>query len=203
MIVTIAFYLFASLALVGACGVVATRNAVQAVLFLIFTFINCAGLFILLNAEFLAMMLAIVYVGAVAVLFLFVVMMLDVSASQVREKFSGYRAAMVIVGTCILAEFIFIAYVWRVSPEAKNFTTHLVDDQTTNAHALASILYTTYFFPFQICGLILLVAMVGAIVLTLRERKAVLTQDVGIQVDRDPRETVVLQRAKKGQGVIW
>lgn len=203
MIASVAFYLFASLALAGACGVVATRNAVQAVLFLIFTFINCAGLFILLNAEFLAMILAIVYVGAVAVLFLFVVMMLDISLDKIKEDFSGYRLVTAVVGACILVEFVFIAYVWQMSPEAKNFTPHLVDAQASNAHALASILYTTYFFPFQICGFILLAAMVGAIVLTLREKKTILTQDIAVQVDRDPRETVTLRKAKKGQGVTW
>ena len=205
IIATFAFYLFSFLTAAGALCVVSARNPVHAVLFLIFTFINCAALFLLLSAEFLAMILAIVYVGAVAVLFLFVVMMLNISFEQTKNKFDKYRAIAVTLGAILVAEFCFIAYGWTSSTDAQSFTTLPLnaEEHASNTHALAAVLYTDYAYLFQLSGLILLVAMIGAIVLTHRHREGVMRQSIAEQVHRTREQSIELKKMPKGQGVQW
>lgn len=205
IVATIAFYLFSLLTAAGALCVVSARNPVHSVLFLIFTFINCAALFLLLSAEFLAMILAIVYVGAVAVLFLFVVMMLNISFDDAKNKFVKYRVVAFVLGAIMIGEFCFIAYSWTLSPDSQSFTSLpvLTEEHATNTHALAAVLYTDFAYLFQLAGLILLVAMVGAIVLTHRRREGVIRQSIDEQVHRPREASVELRKMPKGQGVQW
>ena len=184
MIAALAFYAFAAVLIASAVMVVTSRNPVHSVLFLILAFFNAAALFLLAGAEFLAMILVIVYVGAVAVLFLFVVMMLDIDFAQLREGFQRYAPVGAIVGGILFLELLMVFGAWRLSPEAGSLRVNPMAGGVTNTAALGRILYTDYIFLFQVSGLILLVAMIGAIVLTLRERPGTLRQDIGAQVNR-------------------
>jgi len=184
MIAALAFYAFAAVLIASAVMVVTSRNPVHSVLFLILAFFNAAALFLLAGAEFLAMILVIVYVGAVAVLFLFVVMMLDIDFAQLREGFQRYAPVGAIVGGILFLELLMVFGAWRLSPEAGSLRVNPMAGGVTNTDALGRILYTDYIFLFQVSGLILLVAMIGAIVLTLRERPGTLRQDIGAQVNR-------------------
>lgn len=200
----IAFYIFAAVTVAAAFMVIASRNPVHSVLFLILAFFNAAGLFILLGAEFLAMILVVVYVGAVAVLFLFVVMMLDVDFAEFREGFLQYLPIGGLVGMILLVELILVLGGMLVSPEAVSGaaspTPPLAEMQ--NIGAIGTLLYTRYIFYFQMAGLILLVAMIGAIVLTLRHKVGVKRQNIAVQVSRTPATAVeVLANVETGRGL--
>ncbi len=197
------FYLFAVVAVASAFMVISARNPVHSVLFLILTFVNSAGLFLLVGAEFLAMILLVVYVGAVAVLFLFVVMMLDIDFSELRAGTLKYAPMGALIGVILAAELIFVIGGSAISPQAMNAITMPIPAlaDRTNTAALGDVLYTTYVFYFQIAGLVLLVAMIGAIVLTLRHRTTVKRQDISKQVARTPATAVKVVKVKPGQGV--
>ncbi|MCE7897543.1 MAG: NADH-quinone oxidoreductase subunit J [Gammaproteobacteria bacterium PRO8] len=198
----LAFYVFAVVAVISAFLVVVNRNPVYSVLFLILTFFNAAGLFVLLGAEFLAMMLVVVYVGAVAVLFLFVVMMLDINFTALREGFVRYAWIGAVIGAVLAAEIIFVVSSGAIAPAAAvlgGSPTPAVA-QVSNTEALGRILYTDYFYLFQASGMVLLVAMIGAIVLTHREREGVKRQRIAAQVDRD-RRSVELKKIPTGTGI--
>lgn len=196
------FYLFAILALVAGTMVIVAKNPVHAVLFLILTFFNAAGLFILLGAEFLAMLLVIVYVGAVAVLFLFVVMMLDVDFAALRAGFIRNAPVGFLVGGVVLAELIALFVARGVAPAAPGTLESPIPQGLTNTEALGQILYTKYVFFFQAAGLVLLVAMIGAIVLTLRHKVGVKRQSVAEQVARGPETAVEMVKVASGESVI-
>ena len=199
----IAFYAFALGVIAGGLFTVVSRNPVHSVLWLILTFLSAAGLFVLLGAEFVAMLLVIVYVGAVAVLFLFVVMMLDVDFAELRaEMAKGIPLAMVI-GVIILMELGMGIGVWQFSDKAQAVAASPVPaiDQIDNTRALGLLLYDRYLILFQLAGLILLVAMIGAILLTLRHRTDVKRQDVLAQMYRDPARAMELKDVKPGQGL--
>lgn len=202
MIVTLAFYAFAAVLIAAAAMVVLARNPVHAVLYLILAFFNAAALFLLAGAEFLAMILVIVYVGAVAVLFLFVVMMLDVNFAELREGFVRYLPIGAVVGVILAAELLFLASVWSLSAEAPRLLAEPAPAGVDNTTALGRVLYTDYFYLFQASGVILLVAMIGAIVLTLRDRPGVKRQDVAAQTARRVEETLALVKMKPGSGMI-
>ena len=198
-----AFYLFAISAITGGLFTVISRQPVHSVLWLILTFISAAGLFVLLGAEFVAMLLIIVYVGAVAVLFLFVVMMLDVDFAKLRAEVSRYLPLIAIIALVLLMQ-MFIAYgAWVEATEARALRAAVTPDaaEVHNTKALGLILYDQYFLLFQVAGLILLVAMIGAIVLTLRQRSGVKRQDVLAQMYRDPAKAMELKDVKPGQGL--
>jgi len=197
---TIAFYLFSAVLIAAAVMVIAGRNPVHSVLFLILAFFNAAALFVLLGAEFLAMILVIVYVGAVAVLFLFVVMMLDVDFAELKRGTLQYIPISLVVGGILLAELMFAGAAWRFAAAAPHVLASANPSQLTNTEALGRILYTDYVYYFQIAGLILLVAMIGAIVLTLRSRPGVRKQSVRAQVRRYASDTLVVVDVKPGQG---
>jgi NADH-quinone oxidoreductase subunit J len=197
------FYLFSIVMVGAALMVIAARNPVHSVLFLILAFINAAGLFILLGAEFLAMILIVVYVGAVAVLFLFVVMMLDVDFVELREGFLQYLPIGTLVGLILLVELIAVLGGVFVAPEIAGGTVAPIPppDEVTNVAALGALLYTRYIFFFQIAGLVLLVAMIGAIVLTLRHKEGVKRQDIARQVARTREEGVEVVHVETGKGI--
>ena len=200
MIIQFAFYLFSAVLLLAAAGVVFARNPVHSVLLLILCFFNAAGLFLLLGAEFLALIMVIVYVGAVAVLFLFVVMMLDVNFEQLRKGFAKVLPFGLATGGVLFAQLLFVISTWPhliVSPYAPTPN----PGDITNAAALGRILYTDYFYIFQISGVILLVAMIGAIVLTQRQRSDVLRQSVAAQTQRTREETMYFANPAIGAGV--
>jgi NADH-quinone oxidoreductase subunit J len=199
MLQAIAFYLFSAVMIGAAFMVVAARNPVHSVLFLILAFFNAAALFVLLGAEFLAMILLVVYVGAVAVLFLFVVMMLDIDFAELRQGFQRYLPFGALLGLVFLSELAIVLGGWALGGGMP--LSHPVPAQVTNTAALGRILYTDYIFYFQTAGLILLVAMIGAIVLTLRRRAGVKHQSIWRQVTREPKEAVTLHDIKPGQGV--
>src|SRR6476619_4226373 len=188
MIAALCFYLFAAVAVASGVMVIASRNPVHSVLFLILAFFNAAGLFILLGAEFLAMILVVVYVGAVAVLFLFVVMMLDVDFAEFREGFLQYLPVGGLVGMILLVELILVLGGMLISPEAASAVASPTPPltQMQNVGAIGALLYTRYIFYFQMAGLILFVAMIGAIVLTLRHKVGIKRQSVAAQVARTP-----------------
>jgi NADH-quinone oxidoreductase subunit J len=196
------FYLFASVAVISAVCVIVARNPVHAVLFLILTFFNAAGLFVLLGAEFLAMLLVIVYVGAVAVLFLFVVMMLDVDFAELKAGFTKNAPLGALVGGIVLAELIMILGTQAYQPRIVGQPAAPIDDKVTNTEALGRILYTDYIFYFQGAGLILLVAMIGAIVLTLRQKEGVRRQSIGAQVARNPATAIEVVKVAPGQAIV-
>ena len=197
------FYLFAFVAVASAFMVIAARNPVYSVLFLIVTFFNSAGLFLLTGAEFLAMILLVVYVGAVAVLFLFVVMMLDVDFAALRSGVIEHAPVGVLVGLVLAVELIVVVGGTTLSPEIASNAAMPIPPITerTNTAALGDVLYTNYVYFFQIAGLILLVAMIGAIVLTLRHRQNIKRQDVSKQVARTPETAVEVVTVKPGQGI--
>jgi NADH-quinone oxidoreductase subunit J len=199
----LAFYLFAAVAVASGVMVIGARNPVHSVLFLILAFFNSAGLFVLMGAEFLAMILVVVYVGAVAVLFLFVVMMLDINFVALREGFLRYLPIGALIGLILLVELVVVFGAWAVSPEAAHTALHPtpITPQVTNARALGRILYTDYLYLFQTAGLILLVAMIGAIVLTLRQREGVRRQKIAAQVARRPSDTIEVKDVPTGRGI--
>ena len=196
MLSSVFFYLFAMICCLSGLMVVSSRNPVHSVLFLILAFFNAAGLFILLNAEFLAMLLVVVYVGAVAVLFLFVVMMLDINYSELREGFQKYRSLGLFIGAVLLVELF--ATFFEYSGNIKSLPS---PGDVHNTKALGQIIYTDYIYLFQLAGLILLVAMIGAIALTLRKRTGVRKQVIADQNARTRAETVKLAKVETGAGV--
>ncbi len=199
----ILFYIFGTIAVASGVLVVSARNPVHSVLFLILAFFNAAGLFVLIGAEFLAMILVIVYVGAVAVLFLFVVMMLDIDFVQLRSGFVQYLPIGTLVGLILLFELFFVIGGWAVGPSIPTQAPALATAggvPLTNTRALGEILYTRYLFAFQVAGLILLVAMIGAIVLTLRHRADVRRQSISAQLARGRAETVEVVKVPIGAG---
>ena len=197
------FYLFAFIAVGAAFMVISARNPVHSVLFLILTFVNAAGLFLLTGAEFLAMILLVVYVGAVAVLFLFVVMMLDVDFAELKQGALQYAPIGALVGLILAAELIVVLGGYTFAPELGASIaqpTPAIADRHNTA-ALGDILYTDYIYFFQIAGLILLVAMIGAIVLTLRHKPGVRRQDIGEQVRRSPATAIEIKKVETGKGL--
>ena len=200
----ILFYIFAVVAVASGVLVVSARNPVHSVLFLILAFFNAAGMFILIGAEFLAMILVIVYVGAVAVLFLFVVMMLDIDFLQLRSGFVRYLPIGAIIGLILLAELVFVAAILGNAIAQHGASATMVSATgglpVTNTRALGDILYTRYLLGFQLAGLILLVAMIGAIVLTLRHRADVRRQSIAEQLARRRAETVEVVKVPLGAG---
>ena len=204
MTVTAAFfYLFATIAIASGFMVIASRNPVQSVLFLILAFVNAAGLFLLMGAEFLAMILVIVYVGAVAVLFLFVVMMLDVDFAELRQGFLQYLPAGALIGVVFLLELILVVGAYVIDPGLIRSPGVPIPpaDVMTNTEALGQVLYTRYFYFFQAAGLILLVAMIGAIVLTLRERVGVRRQNISQQNLQTQKSAVEVRKVPFRQGI--
>ena len=197
------FYLFAAVTIAAGVMVIAAKNPVHAVLFLILAFVNSAGLFILLGAEFLAMILVIVYVGAVAVLFLFVVMMLDVDFAELRQGMLNYLPVGGLIGFILLVELVMVLGAWSVTPEALRVVQAPAPapDGLSNTEALGRLLYTRYIFFFQTAGMILLVAMVGAIVLTLRHKAGVKRQNISEQVARTPETAIEIRKVRPGQGI--
>lgn len=197
------FYVFSGVLIAAALMVIGMRNSVHSVFFLIFAFFNAAGLMVLLGAEYLAMTLVIVYVGAVAVLFLFVVMMLNVNFDQLRAGFLRYLPVGMFIALLLLGELGVLFYHSALSPMkmATDATLAIPDAaQVTNTKAIGQVLYTRYIFLFQMAGLILLVAMIGAIVLTLRHRPGVKRQRIATQVARTRDESIMLVKVKPGQG---
>ncbi|MGB0704577.1 MAG: NADH-quinone oxidoreductase subunit J [Paracoccaceae bacterium] len=199
-VVGFAFYLFALCTVTGGLFTVVSRNPVHSVLWLILTFLSSAGLFVLLGAEFVAMLLVIVYVGAVAVLFLFVVMMLDVDFAELKAEMAQYLPLGLLIGLVLLMQLSMALGVWSVADTAEAARAAVTPAETHNTAALG-LLYDQYFLMFQLSGLILLVAMIGAIVLTLRHRKDVKRQDVLAQMYRDPALAMELKDVKPGQGL--
>jgi NADH-quinone oxidoreductase subunit J len=200
MAATLFFYLFALVAVASAMMVILARNPVHSVLFLILCFFNAAGLFILMGAEFLAMILVVVYVGAVAVLFLFVVMMLDVDFVKLREGMAQYLPIGGVIGLILLAELVTVLGTLNISPNALK-TVAATPANITNTEALGLVLYTKYVYFFEAAGLILLVAMIGAIVLTLRHKSDVKRQNVADQVARTPAMVMDIRKVESGQGI--
>jgi NADH-quinone oxidoreductase subunit J len=201
ILASIAFYFFSAILLLSALAVVAARNPVHSVLFLILAFFNAAGLFVLLGAEFLAMILVVVYVGAVAVLFLFVVMMLDVDFEELKKGAQAYILPGAGVGLLLALELVLLVAInWHIAPIAPVAAEAAMPAQLTNTEALGRILYTDYVYYFQLAGLVLLVAMIGAIVLTLRHRPGVRRQSIRAQVGRDPALAMRMVDVKPGQG---
>ena len=197
----IMFYVFAALAVASGVLVVSSRNPVHSVLFLIVAFFNAAGLFVLIGAEFLAMILVIVYVGAVAVLFLFVVMMLDIDFADLRSGFVRYLPVGALVGFILLAELVLVIGSWVVAPGMPSLPASAAGGVAlTNTRALGDILYTRYLFAFQAAGLTLLVAMIGAIVLTLRHRADVRRQSISVQLARTRAQSVEVIKLPVGSG---
>jgi NADH-quinone oxidoreductase subunit J len=201
VIAAFAFYLFAGILLASATMVVVARNPVHAVLFLILGFFNAAALFLLAGAEFLALILVIVYVGAVAVLFLFIVMMLDVNFAELREGFVRYLPIGGVIGGILLIELMLVGTAWTMSPQAPRLIAEPIPGAVTNTQALGRVLYTDYVYLFQAAGLVLLVAMIGAIVLTLRDRPGVRRQDVRAQLVRARDETLAVIKVAPGAGL--
>ena len=202
IVASLAFYLFSLMAVVGALNVIFQRNPVHSVLWLIFTFFNAAALFVLLGAEFIAMILVVVYVGAVAVLFLFVVMMLDINIIMIREGFLKYLPVGALIGVILLVELAVVFGGWTMAPQAEALRVLPTNpDQLTNTEALGRVMYTDYAYVFQAAGLVLLVAMIGAIVLTMRRRPGVRKQKISEQVNRDAKDTVVMVQVESGKGL--
>jgi|TARA_B100000902_G_scaffold5270_2_gene6823 NADH-quinone oxidoreductase subunit J len=196
-----AFYLFSFSAITGGLMTVISRNPVHSVLWLILAFLSSAGLFVLLGAEFLAMLLIIVYVGAVAVLFLFVVMMLDVDFSTLKAEMASYLPLALLIGVVLIMQLSVAFGVWSYADTAPGAREALINSTDHNTHAIGMILYDKYFILFQLAGLILLVSMIGAIVLTLRHRKNVKRQDILAQIYRDPNDALEVVDIKPGQGL--
>jgi NADH-quinone oxidoreductase subunit J len=198
------FYLFAGITVASAVMVVTSRNPVHSVLFLILAFVNAAGLFVLMGAEFLAMILIVVYVGAVAVLFLFVVMMLDVDFAELRQGFLNYLPFGALIGGLLLAELLVVLGAWAIGPDvAKAITSPIpMPSDINNTQAIGLVLYTRYVYFFQAAGVILLVAMIGAIVLTLQHKPKVRRQIIADQVARNRASAIEVVEVKSGQGLL-
>jgi NADH-quinone oxidoreductase subunit J len=196
------FYLFAGILVASAVMVIVSRNPVHSVLFLILAFVNASGLFILLGAEFLAMILVVVYVGAVAVLFLFVIMMLDVDFAELREGFLEYLPIGLVIGGIFMVELLLVGGSWVINPGTAKTITAAIPTNVTNTEALGLVLYTKYIYYFQLAGLVLLVAMIGAIVLTLRHKAYVKRQNIDVQNARTPELAVAVRKVAAGQGLL-
>jgi NADH-quinone oxidoreductase subunit J len=203
MIAAFFFYVFAAICVASALMVIAARNPVHSVLFLILAFVNAAGLFILMGAEFLALILVVVYVGAVAVLFLFVVMMLDVDFAELRQGFLNYLPIGAVVGLVLLVELLLVVGAWAIGPGIQRTVVLPIPpaETVTNTEALGLVLYTRYVYFFQAAGLVLLVAMIGAIVLTLRHRPAAKRQIISEQLARKKAAIIELRNVRPGQGI--
>jgi NADH-quinone oxidoreductase subunit J len=195
------FYLFAAVCIASAFMVIAAKNPVHSVLFLILAFVNASGLFVLMGAEFLAMILVVVYVGAVAVLFLFVVMMLDVDFAELRQGSLQYLPVGALVGLILLAELLLVLGTWTIAPDTAQTITAPIPPvaSTTNTEALGQVLYTRYIYYFQAAGMVLLVAMIGAIVLTLRHKPNVRRQNIADQVARTKATAIEIVKVRPGQ----
>ena len=200
MFEAIAFYFFSAVLIASAVLVIGARNPVHSVLFLILAFFNAAGLFVLLGAEFLGMILIVVYVGAVAVLFLFVVMMLDIDFAELKRGALQYLPFGALIGLVLAAELVMAGSVWVLKPALTAAKVHAMPAGVTNTEALGRILYTDYVYYFQIAGLVLLVAMIGAIVLTLRSRPGVRRQVISVQNARTAAMAVDMVDIKPGEG---
>jgi NADH-quinone oxidoreductase subunit J len=195
------FYLFAAVCVASAVMVIASRNPVHSVLFLILAFVNASGLFVLMGAEFLAMILIVVYVGAVAVLFLFVIMMLDVDFDQLREGFIEYLPVGLVVGGVFMFELLLTVGFWVINPTVSKQITAPIPTSVSNTEALGLVLYTKYIHYFQLAGMVLLVAMIGAIVLTLRHKANIKRQDINVQNARTPEIAMAVRKVASGQGL--
>jgi NADH-quinone oxidoreductase subunit J len=185
----------------SAVMVIASRNPVHSVLFLILAFVNASGLFVLMGAEFLAMILVVVYVGAVAVLFLFVVMMLDVDFAELRQGFLNYMPIGIVIGGVLFFELLSVVFFWVINPNVPSAITAPIPTGITNTEALGRVLYTQYVYYFQAAGMVLLVAMVGAIVLTLRHKPHVKRQNIANQVGRTRETAIEVRQVRPGQGL--
>ncbi len=201
MVAAAFFYLFSTLMIASAFMVIAARNPVHSVLFLILAFVNASGLFILLGAEFLAMILVVVYVGAVAVLFLFVVMMLDVDFAELKQGFLQYLPIGALIGIMVAIELVLVMTGWVTSDAAIASASAPAPDDVSNTAALGRVLYTKHFYFFQAAGLVLLTAMIGAIVLTLSHKPDVKRQNIADQNARDRKTAVELKKAPSRAGV--
>ena len=199
MIAILAFYLFATLTIASAIAVIFARNPVHSVLWLIVAFFNAAGLMLLMGAEFIAMLLVIVYVGAVAVLFLFVVMMLNIDFATLRTGFTRNLPFGILIALVLLAEIVVAVSAWQAGPAMSG--RHIAATTQPNIVALGQLLYSRYLLPFELAGLILLVAMVGAIVLTHRRRRDTRTQKPWRQIRRRPRDAVRMTQPGVGEGM--
>jgi NADH-quinone oxidoreductase subunit J len=197
----IVFYLFSAVCIASGAMVIASRNPVHSVLFLILAFFNAAGLFLLMGAEFLAFVMVIVYVGAVAVLFLFVVMMLDINFVELRQGFLNYLPIGALIGIVLLAELALVFGAWAFAPGTPQRLAAPIASGMTNTEALGRLLYTHYIYLFQAAGMVLLVAMVGAIVLTLRHRLGVRRQRISDQLRRRPADTIEVRKVQTGSGI--
>ncbi|ABQ36583.1 MAG: NADH-quinone oxidoreductase subunit J [Bradyrhizobium sp.] len=195
------FYLFAAVCVASAVMVIVSKNPVHSVLYLILAFVNASGLFVLMGAEFLAMILVVVYVGAVAVLFLFVIMMLDVDFTELREGFLQYMPIGLVIGGIFLFELLLTVSYWVINPTTPKAITAAIPTNVTNTEALGLVLYTKYIHYFQLSGMILLVAMIGAIVLTLRHKVSVKRQDINVQNARTPEMAMAVRKVAVGQGL--
>jgi NADH-quinone oxidoreductase subunit J len=195
------FYLFAGVCVASAVMVIVSRNPVHSVLYLILAFVNASGLFVLMGAEFLAMILIVVYVGAVAVLFLFVIMMLDVDFSELREGFLEYMPIGLVIGGVFLFELLLTVGFWVINPATSKAITAAIPSNVSNTEALGLVLYTKYIHYFQLAGMVLLVAMIGAIVLTLRHKVNVKRQDINVQNARTPALAMAVRKVAVGQGL--
>src|SRR5689334_14285790 len=197
------FYLFAGVCVASAFMVIAAKNPVHSVLFLILAFVSASGLFVLLGAEFLAMILIVVYVGAVAVLFLFVVMMLDVDFAELRQGFLNYLPVGALIGAVVLVELLLVVGAWAIGAHVPKTITAPIPpiDSITNTEALGLVLYTRYVYYFQAAGVVLLVAMVGAIVLTLRHKPYVKRQSIAEQIARTKASAIEIVKVRPGQGL--
>lgn len=196
------FYLFAGACVASAAMVIVSRNPVHSVLYLILAFVNASGLFILMGAEFLGMMLIVVYVGAVAVLFLFVIMMLDVDFVELREGFMQYLPVGLVIGGIFVFELLLVVGGWVINPGTAKAITSAIPANVSNTEALGLVLYTKYIHYFQLSGMVLLVAMIGAIVLTLRHKANIKRQDINVQNARTPALAMALRKnVASGQGL--
>jgi len=203
LIPTLVFYFFAAVTVLSGVMVISARNPVHSVLFLILAFCSSAGLFVLIGAEYLAMTLVIVYVGAVAVLFLFVVMMLDIDIEELRKGFLSYLPMGIAVSLLVFFELFVVFYFSIKMPASLVAVQQPIPDssQVSNTEAIGNVLYTYYLYPFQMAGIILLIAMIGAIVLTLRSRKGVRRQNIGKQISRRPEDAMTIVKVQSGQGI--
>ncbi|WP_407154418.1 NADH-quinone oxidoreductase subunit J [Bradyrhizobium sp. STM 3557] len=195
------FYLFAAVCVASAVMVIVSKNPVHSVLYLILAFVNASGLFVLMGAEFLAMILVVVYVGAVAVLFLFVIMMLDVDFTELREGVLQYMPIGLVIAGIFLLELLLTVSYWVINPGTTKTITAAIPTNVTNTEALGLVLYTKYIHYFQLAGMVLLVAMIGAIVLTLRHKANVKRQDINVQNARTPEMAMVVRKVAVGQGL--
>ena len=201
IIQALAFYTFAAIAIASGVMVVSSRNPVHSVLFLILAFFNAAGLFVLIGAEFIAMILVVVYVGAVAVLFLFVVMMLDINFVELRQGFMQYLPVGALIGVILVLELCFVVGAWTIADHPSMAAPTPAPVEIPNTQALGLLIYTRYVYLFQAAGVILLIAMIGAIVLTLRSRDGVKRQRIADQLARSRSETVDIVKVQSGEGV--